>query len=161
MCAQDVHPVFHRFLSDMKEDNGLIHPYAVNFVSFLHFFLFFQQRGQFYKPFLLRHIHQLVYALALRLSLIQKLLVSFCKGKCFLLLLLMIGCPRIFTNHLTLLDSPMGCQSSPSRFHFLPGVSKSPFLFSCSSGLSKSPSLPFSLMKKSLALTSQFNFHSL
>ena len=135
MCAQDVHPVFHRFLSDMKEDNGLVHPYAVNFVSLLHLFLFFQQRGQFYKSFLLRHIHQLVYTLALRLSLIQKLLVSFCKGKCLLLLLLMIGCPGIFTNHLTLLDSPMGLSKIPSHCHF-----------------------PY---ENALVSTSQFDFHSL
>ena len=105
--AENIQAVLHRLLTDLKENNRLVHPYGINLVSRLQLLTAFDEPAQFAESLILSHIDQGVNGLTLGLCIVEKLLIVlaeiiYCFG-----LLPCIGSPCVFSVHNL---SPLNCQ---------------------------------------------------
>ena len=86
MCTQNVHTLFHRFLSNMEQYHDLFHADCINFISCLYLLTgskFFIQR---YVTGCLSFFGQFAYTFTLGLAVIQKCAIILCQlFQCFLI----------------------------------------------------------------------------
>ncbi len=108
MCPKNIDAVLHLLLTDLKHHDGFIHPYGIHLVARFELFAILHQRLQFLIARRIQCIYDLVDALPLGLSSVQKVHILSGKSIHFFKLFLIIRFPCVFLLH--------GCHSSLFRF---------------------------------------------
>ena len=97
--SKNIHALFHRFFSDLKHNDRLIHPHRIDFISLFQGLVLLNQHLEFPVSFLFDLIDDQVDALPLCLAVIQKIHIFFCMLFQFLKLVFIIGFPYVFLFH--------------------------------------------------------------